>query len=142
MVCRHWAMVGKTGPLQPRSMSCGLCLHCSQTLGWRRQARKSSSVTKSEYNIRIHEVANGSSFLVGGPWSMAHLQGCMVDSWSMVNVLSMVQKEDGTMWKLNRNSFFGRWSMVHGPSTGAWLIHGPWSMFSPWSMTRMARCGG
>ena len=43
----------------------------------------------------------------------------MVDLWSMVNVLSMVQDEDGKMWRLNA-SFFCRWSMVHGPSNGAW----------------------
>ena len=63
--------------------------------------------------------------------SMAH-PGCMVDVWSMVHLLSMVQDEDATMWRLNGN-FRRGWSIVHGPSNGAWSIHGPWSMFCPWS---------
>ena len=58
-----------------------------------------------------------------GPWSV-HGPWCMVGSWSMFHVLSMVQDEDATMWRLNGN-FRRGWSIVHGPSNGAWSIHGP-----------------
>ena len=53
--------------------------------------------------------------------SMAH-PGCMVDVWSMVHLLSMVQDEDGTMWKLNGMSFWYSDDIIPSMLCELWLL--------------------